>query len=70
MYGCFTLPPPPYHPLFYHSFRTSFYSLGAELAKAVSKYNTFRPHFALDGLTPLADLHSIPKETQRESHFT
>lgn len=56
------------------TFREEFYdrplladSLGAirfELDKAVSKYNSFRPHKSLDGLTPLAYLANISSETK------
>lgn len=55
------------------TFREEFYdrplfadSLGAirfELDKAVKKYNAYRPHKALDGLTPLAYLQSLSSET-------
>ncbi len=56
------------------TFREEFYdrplladSLGAiraELTKALHKYNAYRPHKALDGLTPLAYLTSLSSETK------
>lgn len=39
-----------------------------ELQKAVVKYNTFRPHRALNGLTPLAYLQAVPQRAAPESH--
>ena len=50
---------------FYNSNRLQADSVGAiqnELAAAVKKYNTYRPHFALDGLTPIAYINSINLE--------
>ena len=47
---------------FYNSNRLQADSVGAiqnELAAAVKKYNTYRPHFALDGLTPIAYINSL-----------
>jgi transposase InsO family protein len=38
-----------------------------ELKKAQEKYNTFRPHKNLGGLTPMAYIHSISSETCPES---
>lgn len=36
-------------------------SLRADLKKAVQKYNSYRPHNSLNGLTPLEYIHSIQK---------
>jgi putative transposase len=36
-------------------------ALRAELKKAVSKYNTYRPHKALNGFTPMDYIHNILK---------
>lgn len=33
-------------------------AMRAKLTKAVHKYNTFRPHFALEGLTPMQYIQS------------
>lgn len=54
------------------TFREEFYdrpmladSLGAiraELGKATEKYNRYRPHFALDGLTPIQYLNQTLRE--------
>ena len=57
----------------YKTFREQFYdsswlqadSVGAvqnELKKAVDKYNTYRPHFALQGLTPMEYIESAKEE--------
>jgi putative transposase len=39
-------------------------AIRAELAKSVEKYNAFRPHSGLDGLTPLAYLANLSSETK------
>lgn len=39
-------------------------------AKAVEKYNTYRPHKNLDGLTPNAYILNTLSEAKTESHFT
>lgn len=55
------------------TFREEFYNLSSlqadsvgaiqnELVKAVDKYNTYRPHFALQGLTPMAYIQQLAKE--------
>jgi transposase InsO family protein len=33
-------------------------AMNAELNKALNKYNTYRPHFALNGLTPMNYIHN------------
>jgi len=61
------------------TFREEFYanrnvladSLGAlrhELSKAVTKYNTYRPHFSLKGLTPTAYIQNTISRQLLESH--
>lgn len=40
------------------------------LAKAVEKYNSYRPHKKLDGLTPNAYILNTLSEAKSESHFT
>lgn len=50
---------------FYESSRLQADSFGAirnELAKAVKKYNEYRPHFALKGLTPMEYIHNLRLE--------
>lgn len=42
----------------------------ASLNKALLKYNTYRPHRNLHGLTPMAYLNNILSETQNLSHLT
>lgn len=62
-------------------FREEFYarkdilsdSLGAmryDLAKAVDKYNTYRPHSFLNGFTPMQYIQNIYPEVLTQSHFT
>jgi len=61
------------------TFREEFYNLStlledsvraiqAELHKALVKYNTYRPHFILKGLTPMEYIKSILPETSFQSH--
>ena len=42
----------------------------AELCKAVSKYNSYRPHRTLKGLTPLSYIHNYLSELNLLSHST
>ena len=47
---------------FYNSARLQADSLGemqCELKKALHKYNSYRPHSALDGLTPLEYINNL-----------
>lgn len=51
---------------FYNSSRLQADSVGAirnELAKAVKKYNSYRPHAGLDGLTPFEYIQNLNLET-------
>ena len=61
------------------TFREEFYNLTtlledsvrgiqAELQKALTKYNTYRPHFSLKGQTPMEYIHTILPETSFLSH--
>lgn len=63
------------------TFREEFYansniladSMGAlrcELAKAINKYNSYRPHHALKGNTPIQYIHNNINEVQKMSHIT
>jgi len=45
-------------------------SIGAmrfELGKAVEKYNTYRPHHALAGLTPMAYIKNTQKADESQN---
>jgi transposase InsO family protein len=44
-------------------------ALKAELKKSLLKYNTYRPHRNLKGLTPMQYIESILSETLIESHI-
>ena len=61
------------------TFREEFYNLStlledsvrgiqAELQKAITKYNAYRPHFNLKGLTPMEYIHTILPEASFLSH--
>ena len=47
----------------------SFGAIRIELANAVKKYNEYRPHFELKGLTPMQYIHNLGLEAVQKSHF-